>query len=103
MTPLVFVSPAQLQFHEQQGLAKRKVTDINYVKQCAEQLFESSTTVWQYGAWGYCPRVVLDEMIATTDNGFTYEVVQDADDFRNGYVKVTSEEGTIETARFAIQ
>ncbi len=96
-------SPAQLMQVDQQGLAVRIVTDINYAKKCADDLAGLAKSTFQFGMWGYIPLSVLNEMIATTNNQFKYEVVLDTVDFKNSYVKVISPEGIVETERFGIQ
>ncbi len=96
-------SPAQIMQIDQQGLADRIVTDINYAKKCANDLVSLAKNTFQFLHWGYVPLNVINEMIATTNNQFKYEVVKDVVDFKNSYVKVISPEGVVETEKFAIQ
>ncbi len=96
-------SPAQVMQIDQQGLAKRIITDINYAKDCAEHLMVEVRKDWRLDRWGYIPLSVLNDMIATTNNQFKYEVVLDAFDFKNSFVKVISPEGVAETEKFGIQ
>ncbi len=95
-------NPYQVQI-DQQGLAPRIVTDINYAKKCADDLAILAKGTFQFGMWGYVPRSVIEQMIATTNNQFKYEIVQDTNDFNNSYVKVISPEGVAETEKFGIQ
>ncbi len=95
-------SPAQPNQIEQQGLAPRIITDINYAKKCADDLMGLIREDWRLKSWGYMPLSVINELIATTNNQFKYEVVVDAVDYKNSFVKITSPEGLVETERFGI-
>ncbi len=76
--------------------------DLSLERKIADDLTKLIKNDWRYTSWGYLPDTIIKGMIAT-NNQFKYDIVKDANDFKNGYIKIISHRGEVDTNNLAIK